>query len=409
MSEPHANVIGCPDCGTVVSLPALERGTQAICPTCRHRLERTRGRSVGLAFAFALATFILLFPANLEPLMTIRVLDIDRETHIATGLYTLWSQQWVVLVTLVATFAILLPFVRFGLLALVLGCIRFERRPPGLAALYRIALALDLWAMPDVLLAGAAVGYSRIAARLPVSVGVGAACLILAASCAMACRAALDRRTVWRWLGPTPAPPPPGEALISCLACDLVHPRALEGRGCPRCGATLHARKPATRRRTFALVIAGLALYLPANLYPMNVNIELGQRVSYRIIDGVRDLFQAGFWPLGVIIFCTSIAIPLLKLLGLGWLLWSVQRRSTRARVFKTRLYRAVDEVGRWSCIDVFTIVIFAPMIQFGGLATATAGIGGVAFIVVVAITMVASRVFDPRLLWDGDLVRSAA
>jgi paraquat-inducible protein A len=52
--------------------------------------------------------------------------------------------------------------------------------------------------------------------------------------------------------------------------------------------------------------------------------------------------------------------------------------------------------------MDVFTVAIFVPMIQFGGLATAAAGIGGVAFILVVTLTMVASRIFDPRLMWDA-------
>jgi paraquat-inducible protein A len=113
-------------------------------------------------------------------------------------------------------------------------------------------------------------------------------------------------------------------------------------------------------------------------------------------------LFKGGFWPLGILIFCTSIAIPLLKLLGLGWFLVSIRRRSTKALVLKTKLYRLIEEIGRWSNVDIFTLAIFVPMIQFGGLATASAGIGGVAFILVVTLTMVASRIFDPRLLWDS-------
>jgi paraquat-inducible protein A len=154
--------------------------------------------------------------------------------------------------------------------------------------------------------------------------------------------------------------------------------------------------------RTLALAIAALALYVPANVFPMNTNVQLGREVDYRIIDGVEDLFRAGFWPLGILIFCTSIAIPLLKLVGLGWFLASIRRRSSRRLVAKTKLYRLIDEIGRWSNVDVFTIVIFVPMIQFGSLATASAGIGGVAFIAVVTLTMFASRIFDPRLMWDA-------
>jgi paraquat-inducible protein A len=275
-----------------------------------------------------------------------------------------------------------------------------------LGCAYRLSLQLDPWAMPDVLLIGAAVGYSRIDARIPVVVGAGGICLILAAVSSMMCRATLDRRSIWRDLDCKQPILAPSEPAVSCTVCDLVVAAHRHLAKCPRCAATLYARKPNSVARTLALSIAALALYIPANVYPMNTNIQLGQEVKYRIIDGVIDLFKAGFWPLGVLIFCTSIAIPLMKLVGLGWCLISIRRRSVKALVAKTKLYRLIDEVGRWSNIDIFTIAVFVPIIQFGGLATASAGIGGVAFILVVTLTMAASRIFDPRLMWDASEAR---
>jgi len=242
-----------------------------------------------------------------------------------------------------------------------------------------------------------------------VGIGFGGICLILAAVAAMLCRATLDRRSVWRAIGREAAAPRIGTPTISCTVCDLALPASSEHGGCPRCFATLHARKPFSTARTLALAIAAFALYIPANLYPMNTNVQLGEEVPYRIIDGVVDLFRAGFWPLGILIFDTSIVIPLLKLLGLSWFLVSIRRRSSKALVFKTKLYRLIDEIGRWSNVDVFTLAIFVPMIQFGGLATASAGIGGVAFILVVTLTMIASRIFDPRLMWDAAQGRTFA
>jgi paraquat-inducible protein A len=394
-------VIACPDCGTLQELPQL-RSQTAVCPTCEHRLERTGGRSRTVALLFALATFVLWFPANIEPLMKISILGIERETHLGSGVFTLWSQQWVLFAILIGAFAILLPFVRFALLSVVLTFVHSSRRPAWLAAAYRFSQQLDVWTMPEVLLIGAAVGYGRIAATVPVEIGAGGICLILAAACAMVCRATLDRRTVWRAFSCDEAPPPIGADAISCTVCDLALPASAEHGPCPRCSAPLHARKPASVTRTLALAIAALALYVPANLFPMNTNLQLGKEVDYRIIDGVEDLFHAGFWPLGVLIFCTSIAIPLLKLAGLGWFLASIRRRSSRALIFKTRLYRLIDEIGRWSNVDVFTLAIFVPMIQFGGLARASAGIGAAAFLAVVTLTMIASRIFDPRLMWDA-------
>jgi len=128
----------------------------------------------------------------------------------------------------------------------------------------------------------------------------------------------------------------------------------------------------------------------------------MGERMTHRIVDGIRELFDAGLWPLGVLIFCTSVAIPLLKLGGLSWFMLSIWRRSARALTLKTTTYRFIDEIGRWSCIDVFTIAVFVPLLQFDGLLTSQAAPGAVAFILVVLLTMWASRAFDPRLMWDA-------
>ena len=394
--------IACPDCGTLQDIPRLSRGATAICPTCHNLLERTSGRSLAAALASALATFLLLFPANLLPLMGVSMLGVSRETRIGSGVVALWNGQWLIVAVLVGAFAIVFPFLRFGLLSAVLACLRFERRPAWLGRAFRWAIHLDLWAMPDVFLLGCAVGYSRVSAKLSVTIGWGGLCIVAAAFLAMLSRATLDRRTVWRAIAPERLAPVEGMATISCTICDLVLPTDAGHRHCPRCHARLSTRKPDTVVRTTALLIASFALYFPANIFAMSTDTQLGEKVQHRIVDGIIDLFQAGLWPLGVLIFCTSVAIPFLKLAGLGWLLLSIRRGSRKQLVLKTKTYRLIEEIGRWSNIDVFTIAVFVPLMQFNPLVTAQAATGATAFILVVALTMIASRVFDPRLLWDA-------
>jgi paraquat-inducible protein A len=394
--------IACSDCGTLQDLPPVQPGIAAVCPTCANWLERTSGRSVDAALACSLATFVFLIPANLLPLMTVSVLGMTRESRLFSGVISLWDGQWVIVAALVAAFVVVLPFVRFGLLTAVLTCIRLDRSYSWLGAGFRWSLRLDQWAMPDVFLIGFAIGYSRVAANLTVTVQPGGLCLIAAAFLCMLSRAALDRRTVWRAISPERNAPAPDTPAISCEVCELVLPASAADSRCPRCRLPLAPRKPDAMIRPTALLIAGLALYFPANLYPMSTAMQAGRLVPHRIIDGVRELYQAGLWPLGIIIFCTSIAIPLIKILGLGGLLWSVQRRSSRRLVLKTRFYRFIDEIGRWSNVDVFTIAVFMPLMQFGALASAYAAWGATAFMLVVTLTMAASQTFDPRLLWDA-------
>jgi paraquat-inducible protein A len=396
--------IACTDCGTLQDIPPLPWGAIAICPTCDNRLERTNGRSITAALACASATFVLLFPANLAPIMHVSMLGMTRESRLGTGVVTLWEHQWVIVALLVAAFGVILPFVRFGLLSMVLALLQFGRRPRWLGAAFRWSLHLDQWAMPDVFLIGCAVGYSRIAAVMPVSIGWGGICVIVAAFLCMLSRATLDKRAVWRVLSPESAAPPEGESVIACRVCDLVRPASAEGTHCPRCGLTLRTRKTDSMLRTTALVIAGFALLFPANLLPMSTDRQFGVRVPHRIVDGIRELFQAHLWPLGVLIFCTSIAIPLLKLAGLSWFLISIRQRNGRRLVLKTRLCRLIDEIGRWSCVDVFTIAAFLPLMQFDGIVSTNAANGAPPFLLVVVLTMLASHTFDPRLMWDAAL-----
>jgi len=75
---------------------------------------------------------------------------------------------------------------------------------------------------------------------------------------------------------------------------------------------------------------------------------------------------------------------------------------SARWLSMRTRLYRVIDMIGRWSNIDLFMISLLVAMIQFGALTTVRPQPGAIAFASVVVITMIASRCFDPRVMWDA-------
>ncbi len=195
--------------------------------------------------------------------------------------------------------------------------------------------------------------------------------------------------------------------LIGCPVCHLLSPTEPAGVGsrtpkCPRCGATLHSRKPDSIARTWALVIAACIFYIPANLLPMTTVITLGQAQSDTIMSGVIYFVQSGSWPIALIIFIASIFVPLLKLLVLCYLLISVQRRSGFRPSDRTRLYLITEAVGRWSMLDIFVVTILVALVNLGGLASIEAGPAALHFAAVVVITMFAAMSFDPRLIWDA-------
>jgi paraquat-inducible protein A len=161
-------------------------------------------------------------------------------------------------------------------------------------------------------------------------------------------------------------------------------------------------RKRNSIDRTVALVIAGAALYFPANILPIMAVGRIGRPHPDTIVTGIGELVRRGYWPLALIVLFASVLVPVLKLVSLTWFVVSVRRRWVWALRFRTRLYRWIDAVGRWSNIDVFMISLLVALVQFGVLATVEAKAGAVAFAAVVIITMFAAEAFDPRLMWDA-------
>lgn len=189
-----------------------------------------------------------------------------------------------------------------------------------------------------------------------------------------------------------------------CPTCELVS--RIDDKDqknyCPRCGTTLHLRKPASISTTWAFLIAACILYLPANLLPVMETTYFGTTEYSTIMGGVVYMWTSGSWDLAVLIFVASFVIPLSKLIALAVLLLSIQMRSTWRPLQRTRLYRAVETIGKWSMLDVYVVSIMTALITFGPLMSIHIGIGAFAFGMVVILTMLAAQSFDPRLIWDA-------
>jgi paraquat-inducible protein A len=195
---------------------------------------------------------------------------------------------------------------------------------------------------------------------------------------------------------------------IGCHVCGLVS-RAAPGIRCSRCGFRLHHRRPASIQRTWAFALAAVVLYIPANTYPVLTVVQLGASQPSTILGGVRELLELGMWPLAALVFFASVAVPVLKLVGLAILLISTHMGTNRALYDRTVLYRVVDAIGRWSMIDIFMESILVALVQFGKIASVYPGPGAIAFAAVVILTMLAARSFDPRLMWDSARSRAEA
>jgi paraquat-inducible protein A len=192
--------------------------------------------------------------------------------------------------------------------------------------------------------------------------------------------------------------------LLSCEACQLLSTpaSATEPGFCRRCGEQLEWRRPRSIETTWALVIAAAICYIPANALPVLNTTTLGSSEGDTIMGGVVFLYTSGSWPLALVVLIASVMIPLGKLVALAYLMITVQRGSIKSGHERTRLYRMVEFIGRWSMLDVFVDTFTVALVQLQPLMSVAPGAGVLFFAAVVVLTMLAAEAFDPRLIWDS-------
>ncbi|WP_421997383.1 paraquat-inducible protein A [Reyranella sp.] len=406
----------CPGCGLFQIVPAMAPNMRSDCQRCGTALRLTRADPLNHHLALTLAALALFAVLWLAMLMKVSTAGIVRETTLQSGPLELVDRGLWPLALAVAFTTAFAPLGKFlGTLYVLIG-LKIRRPPPNLRGVFRLARRLGPWSMLEVLLLGVFVAYTKLGDLVTIELGPAVYALGVLTIVLVWAELALDPQAVWEEIertGQTHAPMPAVASLewrmgsAGCESCGLVCVPAQTGGSCPRCGATVHERKPGSVGRTWALVIAASILYIPANVYPVLTVMQLGAGEPSTILGGVEELLASQMYPLALLVFFASILVPLFKLLGLASMLIATQvgRPDGAAGVLlrqRTALYHVVTWVGRWSMVDIFMESLLGALVQFGRVVTIEPGVGALAFCAVVFVTIFAAESFDPRLMWDA-------
>jgi paraquat-inducible protein A len=283
--------------------------------------------------------------------------------------------------------------------------------PPHLRKVFVLAERLRPWSMIEVFVFGVFVAYVKLGDLVQITLDAGVYALLALTIVIIWADSALDREAVWQRLG---RPASDGRTVVSpqrhigtaigCEVCSLVTALRADDPHCPRCSSHLHQRKPDSVARTWALVIAAAVLYVPANYFPVLTVMQLGAGSPSTILGGVEELLSSKMYPLAALVFFASVAVPMLKLVGLTFMLVMTQTGRSEWLRDRTRLYHVVRWIGRWSMIDIFMEALLGALVRFGTVITIEPGIGAIAFCGVVILTMFAAETFDPRVMWDASV-----
>lgn len=392
----------CPDCGLFQQLPALRPGSVAQCVRCDKVLRARRRNSFATTSALMLTGLALFSIVAYAPLLGIRLLGRQVDTTLPVLPFAFEEFGMGELAIVVLAFTFIAPLLKLVTTAAVLIGLRMPNvRPTWLAALARVREWLSPWAMIEVFLLGLFVAYTRLISYATVQIGPGLYAMAGLMLIMVAADAWLDEHALWDAIGRRqPAAPDRSGEPIGCDTCGHVS-IGRPGDDCPTCESRLRVRKTEPIARTWALVGAAAALYVPANILPVMTIIRLNRETTTTILGGVEELIAYKMWPLAAIVFIASVAVPVVKLLLLIYMLIATQRRSNIGLKRRAAMYRIVDAIGRWSMIDVFMIAILTALVRMGAVASVIPGTGAICFCGVVILTMLAAAAFDPRLMWD--------
>ena len=395
----------CHGCGLLQTVPPLHSGETAHCGRCGSTLRRARAATLDRSLALTGAALILLTVLSTNVLMRVTAAGTTLRVGLFGGPQELVDRGMPELAIAVAFTVFFAPLGVLLCRFYVLLRLREQSPPEHLRDVFRFAEHMRPWSMLEVFLFGVFVAYTKLAGLVTIGLGPGVYALGALTFVLIWAEDALDQGAVWEALDAEDEARADGrtQGFSGCETCGLVsRVFSHEETHCRRCRAPLHPRKPSSISRTWALVIASAILYIPANTYPVLTVMQLGAGQPSTILGGVEELYASRMYPLAALVFCASVAVPMLKLVGLSVLLTATQTGRMQWLRDSTRLYRVICVIGRWSMIDIFMESLLGALVKFGKVITIEPGVGAVSFCAVVLLTILAAEGFDPRMMWDA-------
>ena len=193
------------------------------------------------------------------------------------------------------------------------------------------------------------------------------------------------------------------DGLVACEYCDLLQrivtlPPGGKAR-CSRCGGVFYRNLPHALEHSLAFTLAGLFLYIVANVFPfLRVSLE-GQVQTNTIAAGVVDLWNTGFPALACLILLTTIVAPLLQLLGMLYVLLPVWLGRLVPGI--GRAARFQDGIAPWAMLDVYMLALLVTLVKLGQMAQVNLLVGAFAFGAFFLILVLATASYDKHAIWQ--------
>jgi paraquat-inducible protein A len=381
-------IITCHECALSVRLPVIAEGQKAICPRCEYLLTAIHCNAVNRVLAFSVTALIFLILSLSFEFLSFSAKGLARHIDIIDSINILIVNDYVILAILQIIAVLVLPMlILFILLALYLPLSRGQC-PKYPQRLVRYLFMLMPWSMVEIFLIGTLISLIKIISMANIGLGPSFYCFVLFSITLTAALLHIDKQQLTTHIARLDSNFNQNKISISSQKPDAKPDEK-------------HHKKEASVQYTWALLITAIIVYIPANLLPIMNTRLLGDDDPSTILGGIYLLWQLGSYPIAIVIFIASVAVPVAKIMAMCLLNYSVQQQSQTFRLERTKLYRVTELVGRWSMVDVFVVIVLVSLIQLGNTMSIYPGAAVLAFSGMVILTMLAAMSFNPQLIWN--------
>lgn len=162
----------CHECDLLQLIPEQTGITRLKCSRCGAELHHHQSVDHEKPLALMMAVSILFLVANSFPIIGIETAGIEQSTTILGAVQCLWQEHMRLVAGLVLFTTLIAPGLEIMALTVLLTCLQFHLRPPGLRSLMRVAVRSRPWSMVEVFVMGVLVSVVKLSHLAQIYAGI---------------------------------------------------------------------------------------------------------------------------------------------------------------------------------------------------------------------------------------------
>lgn len=192
-------IIVCGTCNKLFHQNAIPPDSTSRCIRCNSRLYPRIPKSITTTWALLLSALILIFPANLLPMMHVEFMGIPTQSTILDGIRTFFQDGSYIIALIILTASILIPIFKIVGLSIALFSIHFNRAHflKQKTQMYRFIEFIGRWSMLDIFVIALLGYYINFGFLTSIKTAPAATFFCLTVVATMTAAITFDPRLLW--------------------------------------------------------------------------------------------------------------------------------------------------------------------------------------------------------------------